>query len=49
MPTPILNDQNVAKLKPKTNNWIEYDITVRGFGVRVSPASMKSFVISYRR
>jgi integrase len=43
-----LNTQNIAALKPKPNNWIEYDTGVRGFGVRVSPAAVKSFILTYR-
>src|SRR5215813_13974840 len=35
-------------LEPETNDYIQYDSDVRGFGVRVTPNRVKSFILNYR-
>ena len=43
-----LNEGYVAKLKPRGSTYIEADAVVVGFGVRVTPNGVKSFVLTYR-
>jgi integrase len=43
-----LYDAGVKKLKPRSSTYIEFDTVVKGFGVRLTPAGSRSFVISYR-
>jgi len=40
--------QAVSKLKPRATKFIEYDVELRGFGVRVEPSGHKSYVLTYR-
>src|SRR5262245_29696074 len=49
MPTTRLNASTIAKLAPRDATYITYDSTARGFGVRVTPAGAKSYVLTYRR
>jgi hypothetical protein len=49
MPTTRLNASNVAKLAPRDATYITYDSVVRGFGVRVTPAGVRSYILTYRR
>jgi integrase len=49
MPTTRLNASNVAKLAPRDATYIAYDSVVRGFGVRVTPAAARSYILTYRR
>ena len=43
-----LSDQGIKALKPRQTNFIEFDTVVKGFGIRVTPAGAKAFVIDYR-
>jgi len=49
MPTTHLNASNVAKLAPRDATYITYDSVVRGFGVRLTPAGARSYILTYRR
>src|SRR5262245_23489761 len=49
MPTIRLNASNIASLKPRAATFITYDSAVRGFGVRVTPNGVRSYVLTYRR
>jgi integrase len=48
MPSDRISDAGVRKLKPRSGTFIEFDTVVKGFGVRVTPAGTKAFVIDYR-
>lgn len=43
-----LSDRGIKALKPRQTSYIEFDTVVRGFGIRVTPAGAKAFVIDYR-
>jgi integrase len=43
-----LSDAGAKKLEPRSGTYIEFDTVVKGFGVRVTPAGSRSFVICYR-
>jgi len=43
-----LSDARVKGLEPRSGTYIEFDTVVTGFGVRVTPAGTKAFVIDYR-
>jgi integrase len=44
-----LTKQRIDELKPKPGQqYVEWDTTVRGFGVRVSPAGAKAYILRYR-
>jgi integrase len=45
----LLTDANIKKLEtPKAGNAITYDKDVKGFGVRVTAAGSRAFVLNYR-
>jgi hypothetical protein len=48
MPSDRLSDAGVRNLEPRSNTFIVFDSAVKGFGIRVTPAGAKSFVIDYR-
>ncbi len=43
-----LNKRNVEALKPTAKPWIAWDDKLIGFGVRIQPTGLKSFLINYR-
>ena len=44
-----LTDKGVKALpKPAASNRVTYDVEVKGFGVRVTAAGAKSFIVNYR-
>lgn len=43
-----LSEAGVKKLKPRASNYIEFDTTLPGFGVVVTPKGVKSYCITYR-
>ncbi len=43
-----LTERRIRDAKPGQKTRIEWDTTVRGFGLRITPAGSKAFVISYR-
>jgi integrase len=48
MPIRLINSA-ISRLTPRANgNFIEYDTETKGFGVRVTPAGAKSFILTYR-
>jgi hypothetical protein len=48
MPTRRLTDQAVRSLRPDTCQVDYWDIALKNFGVRVSPAGRKTFIVRYR-
>ena len=48
MPTRRLTDQAVRSLRPDTRQVDYWDIGQKNFGVRVSPAGRKTFIVRYR-
>jgi integrase len=49
MPTKHLNERTIDALTPKAGKqYVTWDVTLKGFGVRVSPAGTKTFVYAYR-
>ena len=48
MPTRRLTDQAVRSLRPDTRQVDCWDVSLKNFGVRVSPAGRKTFVVRYR-
>ena len=48
MPTQRLTDQAVRSLRPDTRQVDYWDIVQKNFGVRVSPAGRKTFIVRYR-
>ncbi len=43
-----LNRRSVKALKPADKSWIAWDDRLTGFGVRVQPTGLKSFIVNYR-
>ena len=43
-----LTKRTVEALKPTEKSWIAWDEKLTGFGVRVQPSGMKSFIVNYR-
>ena len=43
-----LTKRTVEALKPEEKSWIAWDEKLTGFGVRVQPSGMKSFIVNYR-
>ncbi|MDE0447112.1 MAG: integrase arm-type DNA-binding domain-containing protein [Spirochaetaceae bacterium] len=43
-----LNKRNVAALEPSDKAFIAWDDKLIGFGVRVQPSGLKSFIVNYR-
>ena len=43
-----LNKRNVAALEPSDKPFIAWDDKLSGFGVRVQPSGLKSFLVNYR-
>ena len=43
-----LNRRSVEALKPADKSWIAWDDRLTGFGVRVQPTGLKSFIVNYR-
>ncbi|MCY4383629.1 MAG: integrase family protein [Nitrospinae bacterium] len=43
-----LTKRTVEALKPGDKSWIAWDEKLTGFGVRVQPSGMKSFIVNYR-
>ena len=43
-----LTKRTVEALKPAEKSWIAWDEKLTGFGVRVQPSGMKSFIVNYR-
>ena len=48
MPTRRLTDQAVRSLRPDTRQVDYWDTSPKNFGVRVSPAGRKTFIVRYR-
>jgi len=48
MPSDRLSDAGARKLRPRSSTFIVFDTVVKGFGIRVTPAGAKAFVIDYR-
>ena len=48
MPTRRLTDQAVRSLRPDTRQVDYWDVNPKNFGVRISPAGRKTFVVRYR-
>ena len=48
MPTLRLTDQAVRSLRPDTRQVDYWDVNPKNFGVRISPAGRKTFVVRYR-
>ena len=48
MPTRRLTDQAVRSLRPDSRQVDYWDVNPRNFGVRISPAGRKTFVVRYR-
>ena len=43
-----LNKRNLDALEPADKPWIAWDDRLTGFGVRVQPSGVKSFIVNYR-
>ena len=43
-----LTQRSVEALKPAAKSWIAWDDSLTGFGVRVQPTGLKSFIVNYR-
>ena len=43
-----LTKRTVEALKPAAKSWIAWDDTLTGFGVRVQPTGLKSYIVNYR-
>ena len=43
-----LTGRTVEALKPADKSWIAWDDRLTGFGVRVQPTGLKSFIVNYR-
>src|SRR5882724_5465162 len=43
-----LSSKNIAELRPRTARYVVWDAANAGFGVRVTPSGVKSFVCVYR-
>jgi len=43
-----LTVRSVDALKPAERSWIAWDDRLTGFGVRVQPSGLKSFIVNYR-
>ena len=43
-----LNKRSVDALRPADKSWIAWDDRLTGFGVRVQPTGLKSFIVNYR-
>ena len=43
-----LTGRTVEALKPPDKSWIAWDDRLTGFGVRVQPTGLKSFIVNYR-
>ena len=43
-----LNKRSVDALRPADKSWIAWDERLTGFGVRVQPTGLKSFIVNYR-
>jgi integrase len=48
MATVRLNKRTIEALEPRTNTLIVYDDTLKGFGVRVTPAGARSYIVDVR-
>ena len=48
MPTRRLTDQAVRSLRPDSGQVDYWDVNPKNFGVRVSPAGRKTFIVRYR-
>ena len=49
MPTLKLTKSLVDDLKPSATDHVYWDKTLRGFGLKVTPASRKVFIVMYRK
>ena len=43
-----LTKRTVEALKPAAKSWIAWDDTLTGFGIRVQPTGLKSYIVNYR-
>ena len=43
-----LTKRTVEALKPAAKSWIAWDDTLTGFGIRVQPTGIKSYIVNYR-
>ena len=43
-----LSKRTVEALEPAAKSWIAWDDKLTGFGVRVQPSGLKSFIVNYR-
>ena len=43
-----LTRRSVEALKPAAGSWIAWDDRLTGFGIRVQPSGLKSFIVNYR-
>ena len=49
MPTLLLTDRRIASLKPAGARREYFDQTLPGFGLRITPAGAKSWIVLYRK
>ena len=43
-----LTKRTVEALKPAAKSWVAWDDTLTGFGIRVQPTGLKSYIVNYR-
>ena len=43
-----MTKRTVEALKPAAKSWIAWDDTLTGFGIRVQPTGLKSYIVNYR-
>jgi integrase len=48
MPKDRLTKTKVASLAPRSTTYVAYDADLPGFGIRVTPAGAKSWIVEYR-
>ncbi len=43
-----LTERRIREAKPRPKTWILWDVQVRGLGVRITPAGVKSYILNFR-